>query len=141
MSGNKLIWSALDALIGRAMGNDQRPKILCVDDETDTFRMLEVLLPAFEIIPATTKGEAIERIMEGGISLIFMDYFLPDGTGEEACRLIRHFDQRTPILFITGSSAFTSTKAVSIGAQGVLKKASPTFIEELQARSHELALS
>jgi CheY-like chemotaxis protein len=70
-----------------------------------------------------------------------MDYYLPDGTGEEACHHIRHFDQRTPILFITASATFTATKAVAIGAQGVLKKASPNFIDELKARSTELALS
>lgn len=102
--------------------------------------MLQVLLPDFEIISAASKGEAIEKIMDGGFSLIFMDYWLPDGTGEEACRLIRHFDNKTPILFITGSSSFTATKAVSIGAQGVLKKASPTFVDELRERASELAL-
>lgn len=122
------------------MGIERRPQILCVEDEPDTCRMLQVLLPDFEIITATTKGEAIEKILDGGYALIFMDYFLPDGTGEEACRLIRHFDQRTPILFITGSSILTATKAVSIGAQGVLRKASPNFIEELRERSAELAL-
>ena len=69
-----------------------------------------------------------------------MDYRLPDGTGEEACRLIRYFDQKTPILFITGVSTFTETRARSIGAQGTLKKASPTFIDELRHRTLELAL-
>lgn len=103
--------------------------------------MLQVLLPEFEIISAGTKLEAIQHVMREDFSLIFMDYWLPDGTGEDACLQIRHFDQRTPILFITGSSTFTATKAVAIGAQGVLKKASPNFIEELRERSKELALA
>lgn len=119
----------------------ERVKILCVEDEPETCQMLQVLLTDFELINASTKGEAVEKIMEGGFSLILMDYFLPDGTGEEACRLIRHFDQRTPILFITGSFHFTNTKAVSIGAQGVLRKGSPTFISELHERTRELALA
>jgi CheY-like chemotaxis protein len=123
------------------MGNDQRPKILCVEDEPETCKMIQVLLPDFEIISAGTKLEAIQKVMREDFSLIFMDYFLPDGTGEEACHHIRHFDQRTPILFITGSPTFTATKAVAIGAQGVLKKASPNFIDELKARSAELALA
>jgi CheY-like chemotaxis protein len=121
------------------MGKEKRPRILCVEDEPETCGMLQVLLPEFEIISAATKGEAVEKVMEDEFSLILMDYYLPDGTGEEACQLIRRFDQRTPILFVTGSSTFTSTDAVSIGAQGVLKKASPTFTEELEARSAELA--
>jgi CheY-like chemotaxis protein len=123
------------------MVNDQRPKILCVEDEPETCKMIQVLLPDFEIIQAGTKLEAIQKVMREDFSLIFMDYYLPDGTGEEACRHIRHIDQRTPILFITGSSSFTATKAVAVGAQGVLKKASPNFIDELKARSAELALS
>jgi two-component system nitrogen regulation response regulator GlnG len=124
------------------MGSDKtRPKILCVEDEPETCKMLQVLLPDFEIIPAGTKLEAIQNVMKEDFSLIFMDYYLPDGTGEEACLHIRHFDQRTPILFITGSSNFTATNAVAIGAQGVLKKAQPTFIQELRERTLELTLS
>ena len=123
------------------MGKEHRPRILCVEDEPEMCKMIQIFLPDFEIISAGTKLEAIQKVMREDFSLIFMDYFLPDGTGEEACHHIRHFDQRTPILFITSSSSFTATRAVSIGAQGVLKKASPNFIDELKARSAELALA
>lgn len=117
-----------------------REKILCVEDEPDVCSMLQVLLPDFELISATTKAEAVKKARDEQFALIFMDYRLPDGTGEEACRLIRYFDQKTPILFITGVSTFTETRARSIGAQGTLKKASPTFIDELRHRTLELAL-
>src|SRR5690349_624944 len=123
------------------MGSERRPRILCVEDEPDTCSMLQALLPDFEIVPAGTKLEAIQKVMREDFSLIFMDYYLPDGTGEEACLQIRYFDQITPILFITASSSFSPTRAVSIGAQGVLKKASPTFVDELRERSAELALN
>ena len=123
------------------MGDERKPKILCVEDEPETCKMLQVLLPHYEIISVGTKLEAVQKVMREDFALIFMDYYLPDGTGEEACHHIRHFDQKTPILFVTGSSTFTATKAVSIGAQGVLKKASPTFVEELRERTDELALS
>ena len=122
------------------MGTD-KDRILCVEDEPDTCRMLQVLLPDFELISAATKAEAVELARQGQFKLIFMDYWLADGTGEEACRLIRYFDQKTPILFVTGSSTFTETKARSIGAQGTLRKASATFIQELQTRTSELALN
>ena len=114
-------------------------KILCVEDEPDARKMIQVLLPEFEIVSASTKAEALELAEKQKFVLIFMDYVLPDGTGEEACRQIRYFDQKTPILFITGSSTFTETRARSIGAQGSLRKASPTFVEELQHRTTELA--
>jgi CheY-like chemotaxis protein len=119
---------------------DQREKILCVEDDPDVCPMLQTLLPEFELTSVATKAEAVQKAREEKFSLIFMDYRLPDGTGEEACRLIRYFDNKTPILFITGVSSFTETKARSIGAQGTLKKASPTFIDELKHRTSELAL-
>jgi|SRR6478672_5241258 CheY-like chemotaxis protein len=118
----------------------KREKILCVEDDPDVCPMLQTLLPDFELTSVATKAEAIQKAREEKFALIFMDYRLPDGTGEEACRLIRYFDNKTPILFITGVSSFTETKARSIGAQGTLKKASPTFIDELKHRTSELAL-
>ena len=122
------------------MGIDKRPKILCVEDHADTCEMITHLLPEFEIISAATKSEALQMVREGGFALILMDYHLPDGTGEEACRIVRLFDQKTPILFVTGSITLNKTKAVSLGGQGVLRKGSPTFVEELQARVAELVL-
>jgi CheY-like chemotaxis protein len=124
----------------RAMG-DQREKILCVEDDPDVCPMIQALLPEFHLISAATKAEAVQKAREQQFAVIFMDYRLPDGTGEDACRIIRRFDQITPILFITGVNAFTETKARSIGAQGTLKKASATFIDELRQRTTELALS
>jgi DNA-binding response OmpR family regulator len=112
-----------------------RKRILFVEDDQDTCRLLASFLTDFEIVSVATKAEGIEKAREGGFALIFMDYYLPDGTGEEACRLIRYFDQLTPVLFITASQTFTETKARSIGAQGTLRKASPTFLDELRHRA------
>lgn len=121
----------------RTMGG-RKLKILCVEDDQDACSMFQALLPDFELISATTKAEALEKARGQRYALILMDYRLPDGTGEETCRLIRVFDQKTPILFITAVTAFTETRARSIGAQGSLKKASPTFIDELKYRTAEL---
>ena len=121
------------------MGNE-KPRILCVEDEPECCNMLRVILPKYEIIPAASQAEAVKLAREFKFAIIFMDYWLSDGTGEHACREIRYFDQTTPILFITGSVAFSETKARALGAQGTLKKGSPTFIEELQSRTADLAL-
>jgi CheY-like chemotaxis protein len=120
------------------MGSENRPKILCVEDHSDACELIHIVLPGFEIISITTKHEAIDKALDGGFSLIIMDYYLPDGTGEEACRVIRQFDRKTPILFITSSVTFNRAKALSAGAQDLLQKASPRFLEDLQARSMEL---
>ena len=123
------------------MGRKAKPKILCVEDHGDTCELITIILPEFEIITVSTKGEAIDKAREGGFSLILMDYYLPDGTGEQACRMIRAFDQHTPILFVTGSVDLTYTKALSIGAHGLVKKATSDFLEELRERAMQLAVS
>ena len=121
------------------MGSGGR-KILCIEDEPDTCEMFQVVLPEFEMVSATSRAEGVKLAREHKFSLIFLDYYLPDGTGDEVCGMIRTFDQRTPILFVTGSRSLTEQMARSIGAQGTVKKASPIFIEQIKARTMQLAL-
>ena len=116
----------------------EKKRILYVEDNKDSYEMTEVLLSDYELTYARTKADAVRLVREGGFALILMDYWLSDGTGEETCRLIRGFDRTTPILFITASLGFTEIHADSVGAQGKLKKASPTFIEDLKNRIAEL---
>ena len=121
------------------MGSD-RKKILCIEDQPDACDMFQIVLPDYKIVSAASSAEGILLAREHHFSLILLDYYLPDGTGDEVCGMIRGFDQRTPILFVTGSRSFTERRARAIGAQGTVKKASPTFIEQLQARTSQLAL-
>jgi CheY-like chemotaxis protein len=114
-------------------------RILCVEDDKDFCELLTLALPDFEFVNAATISDAVEKAREGGFSMIFLEYFLPDGTGEEACRRIRAFDKTTPVLLITESRSFNQNLAVRLGAQGALKKSSPTFIDDLTTRTHELA--
>ena len=122
------------------MGSD-RKKILCIEDQPDTCDMFQIVLPDYKIVSAASKTEGVSLARTGHFSLILLDYYLPDGTGDEVCGMIRGFDQITPILFVTGSRSFTERRARAIGAQGTVKKASPTFIEQIQARTSELALA
>jgi CheY-like chemotaxis protein len=102
--------------------------------------MFQVVLPDYTIVSAMSKADGVTIARTDHFSLILLDYYLPDGTGEEVCSTIREFDQRTPILFVTGSRSWTERRARAIGAQGTVKKASPTFIEQIQARMSQLAL-
>ena len=117
----------------------EKKKILYVEDNKDTYEMTRILLSDYDLTYAKTKAEGISLVRDGGFDLILIDYWLSDGTGDEACKVIRGFDHKTPILFVTASKAFTETHSRSIGAQGTLKKMSPNFIEELQQRVADLA--
>jgi len=120
------------------MGSTKK-KILCVEDDKDFCELLTLALPEFDFVNAATVLEAVEKAREGNFSLIFMESLLPDGSGEEACRQIRVFDRTTPILFITESRFVSETFSRSIGAQGSLRKGSPTFIDDLQNRALQLS--
>ena len=122
------------------MGSDHK-EILCIEDQPDTCDMFQILLPEYRIVSAASKAEGVNLAREHRFSLILLDYYLPDGTGDEVCGMIREFDQVTPILFVTGSPSFTERCARAIGAQGTVNKTSPTFIEQIQARTSQLALA
>lgn len=117
---------------------EEKKRILCVEDHPDTCELISTVLKGFEVISAHTKADAIETILNNKFALVLLDYHLPDGTGEEVCRHIRAYDNRTPILFVTGSHTFTERQARSMGAQGTLHKAHPMFVEELRQRAIEL---
>ncbi len=57
--------------------------ILIVDDEESIRFTFERFLTSegYSVATASTFKEAMERIKEGGIELIFADFNLPDGTG------------------------------------------------------------
>ena len=113
-------------------------RLLCVEDHRETCELITRVLKDFEVISVTTKAAAIENAKMGSFDLIVVDYYLPDGTGEELCKHVRIFDQRTPILFITGSDDFSETRSRTIGAQGMIKKGRANFVSELKARAGEL---
>ena len=116
-----------------------KKRILCVEDDKDFCELLTLALPEFEFVNAATVLDALKKASDGDFSLIFLENLVTEGSGEETCRLIRGFDKTTPILFITKSRFLSETHSRSIGAQGSLRKGSPTFIDDLQSRALQLS--
>jgi DNA-binding response OmpR family regulator len=117
-----------------------RPRILCIDDAEDICELYTLVFPEFEIISASCRADGLKLACEGEFSLILLETTLPDATGEKTCRDIREFDKDTPILFITASRGFTEFLAFYIGAQGVVKKTSKNFIDDLESKVEMFAL-
>ena len=117
----------------------KKKRFLLVEDHPDTCELVSFILRDYDVTTVRTKAEAVNMAKSGGFDLFLLDYYLPDGTGEELCKQIRGFDSRTPILFVTASATFSETRARGIGAQGTLKKANPLFLSELKNRALELA--
>ena len=100
-------------------------RILIVEDHEDTREFLGVLLAMskYEVETASTFFEGLRLAYAHAFDLFIFDSMLPDGSGVELCRLVRGFNQRTPIIFCSGLAYETDiTKALGAGAQAYLVK-------------------
>lgn len=107
-------------------------RILCVEDHLDTCELISKILKNYEVISAYSIADALRQASLVKHGLYIIDYHLPDGTGLELTLSIRNFDTGTPILFCTGTSSMTQAQALKIGAQGLVKKGTSTFVKDLK---------
>jgi len=82
-------------------------KCLIVDDEPPAIRLLEKYVskvPFLELIATTTRSlEALSKIEEGNIDLVFMDVQMPDLTGLQLSKIVKG---KTNIIFTTAYPQF-----------------------------------
>lgn len=112
-------------------------RILVVDDEAITRRLLEKLLRAegYEVALACSGEEALNELMLRDADTVLLDMRMPGMSGLEVCRRIRS-DARslyTPVLFVTASSdRELRRKGMEAGADDFVNK--PFDQVELMAR-------
>lgn len=97
-------------------------RILCVDDHPDYCEFICAVLRDCEVTLAQGKTEGLRKAQGSLFDLYLLDYSLPDGTGLELARLIREFDDSTPILIITSPRFLTDREVSDAGAQGLISK-------------------
>jgi DNA-binding response OmpR family regulator len=113
-------------------------RILCVEDDPDTCRLVSAFLPEFEIVSVATVKDATHRHAEEKFSLIITDYHLADGSGLHLCEQIRSSDYLTPIVVISGDHELTVADVRIAGAQRLITKGSVTFLDELRSATELL---
>jgi two-component system, OmpR family, response regulator len=105
--------------------SNNRPRVLCVDDDEDFRKMLSTLLKflRIEAKAVATAAQALWLIEAERFDLYLLEAFLPDLDGFELCRQMRAADPHTPILFFSGA-AYTADKqkGVEAGANAYLVK-------------------
>lgn len=83
-------------------------RILCVDDDPDGLKALELFLmnEGFEVIVARNGAEALLRVQEQWPDLIITDYTMPGMTGLDLCKRLRanRVMRLIPIILYTGVS-------------------------------------
>jgi pilus assembly protein CpaE len=112
-------------------------KILIVDDDLDTLRLVGLMLQrhGYQISAATNGQQGLEKAFEEDPDLILLDVMMPDMDGYEVTRRLRQNPStaETPILMFTAKSQLDDKViGFEVGANDYLTK--PTHPSELQAR-------
>ena len=113
--------------------NQDRPKILVVDDDPVVRRIvLELLSSRYTVILASTGVQLPDLLQRHEPNLVILDVMLPWVNGFELCRLIKTHEQgqETPVLFLTSCKEKEDLMTGrEVGASGYLTK--PFYAKDL----------
>ena len=102
-----------------------RNRILCVDDDVDTCRMMQVLLGMwnYEVVVASTPTAALHQIQSEPYDMYLLDTCFPEISGLELCEQICAVPGHAPVIFIS-AAAYESDKqrGLQAGAFAYLTK-------------------
>jgi pilus assembly protein CpaE len=112
-------------------------KILIIDDDLDTLRLVGLMLQrqGYQISAATNGQQGLDKAFEEDPDLILLDVMMPDMDGYEVTRRLRQNPStlETPILMFTAKTQLDDKViGFEVGANDYLTK--PTHPSELQAR-------
>ena len=110
------------------------PKILIVEDEKKIARFLELELKheGYEVITSFDGRSGLETALEANPDLLILDLMLPELSGIEVCRRLRHTSD-VPIIMLTAKDDVSDkVMGLDMGADDYVTK--PFAIEELLAR-------
>jgi two-component system, OmpR family, KDP operon response regulator KdpE len=109
-------------------------RVLVCDDEPQILRALRVVLrdAGFDVVPAATAQEALDRAAVQPPDAAILDLVLPDGDGIEVCRSLREWS-RMPIIVLSAlGDEEEKVRALEAGADDYVVK--PFAPRELVAR-------
>src|SRR4051794_4743079 len=112
----------------------QAPRILLVDDEQAVQTLLTYPLrkDGYDVVPATTGQEALERFSDGAFDLVVLDVMLPQVDGFEVCKALRA-RSAVPIIMLTAKAEeFDKVLGLELGADDYITK--PVSMREFRSR-------
>jgi two-component system KDP operon response regulator KdpE len=111
-------------------------RILVCDDEPQILRALRVVLrdAGFEVVPAATAGEALDRAAVRPPDAAIIDLVLPDGSGIDVCRRLREWSEMPILVLSAVGEEDQKVAALEAGADDYVTK--PFGPRELVARLH-----
>lgn len=109
-------------------------KILIIDDEDTTVKLLTILLEhkGYEVVSANRAEEGLRRAYRTQPDLVLLDIMMPDVDGWEVCKRLRELSD-VPIIFLTALTDVKDVvKGLEMGADDYIVK--PYDNDELVAR-------
>ena len=109
------------------MNASSKPLILCIDDDEDTLRLIELLLSngGYNVITTDDGDKALEIAVKSKPDLILVDVMMPDVNGYDVCHRLQANNETAhiPVIFTTalGGIEYKFT-ALSLGAVDYIVK-------------------
>ena len=109
-------------------------RVLVCDDEPQILRALRVVLrdAGFDVVPAATAEEALDRAAVQPPDAAILDLVLPDGDGIEVCKSLREWSRMPIIMLSAVGDEEEKVRALEAGADDYVVK--PFAPRELVAR-------
>lgn len=112
---------AIDTTISLNHPEEERPRVLVVDDDERNLLAIETVLENIgEVVVARSGEEALRHLLKGDFAVILLDVYMPGMDGYETAQIIRSRDQtkRIPIVFLSAVNKETEhlIRGYSMGA-------------------------
>ncbi len=134
----KLDYTSEAKSLKRVTVDNPKARILCVDDEEvilDSFRKI-LVLDGYSIDTVLNGKEALGLIQTHHYDFVFTDLKMPEMSGEEVCKGVKHLRPDIDVIIITGYATVESAvECMKYGAMDYLQK--PFTEEELLQHTKE----
>ena len=105
-----------------------------MDDEPQILRGLRLILSkaGYRVQTVETKAEALDALAVRPADAMVLDFVLPDGTGVEVCKEVRHWSNLPIVVLSAVGDEREKVRALDAGADDYVTK--PFGVDELLAR-------
>ncbi len=124
---NKIQNSAAETGVGSSENSSEQDCVLVIDDNKMSRILLEDIITnqTYKVITASSGAEGIElfKKFKDNIKMVFLDYIMPQMSGEKVLRRLLELDSKVKVYMISGYKSEQNVKELmDMGAKGFIKK-------------------